>query len=313
MTAAAPSGGVVALTGATGFVGAALLRRLAADGRDVRCLARKPNRLNAGSGVDIVEGGLESPAALDRLVDGADAVVHCAGALGGGPRGELKRVNVSGSAALARAAARAGARRLVFASSLAAREPSLSEYAASKRAAEDALSRVAAAESMSVISLRLPAIYGPGDRNTEPLMRAMRMGVLPELGKESRFSLLFVEDAASALAAALDADSAVSGVFEIADDLSGGVSWRELADMVAEVSGRPVRLVPAPRGVADLAARVSGAAARLTGKRSIFTRGKVREMFHADWTVRDDAFTRATGWRPETPLPKGLTRTLEAL
>lgn len=309
MTSAAPDeNGAVALTGATGFVGRALLDRFLEGGRPVRCLVRNPSSYEAESPARVITGDLDNQSALDELVAGAETVVHCAAALGGMARGDLHRINVIGTARLARAAEKAGVRRYILASSLAAREPGLSDYAATKRAAEQAARN--AGDRMQVVTLRLPAIYGPGDRNTAPLMQAMQMGLLPEPGRDARFSLLYVDDAADALAAAVGASGDPSGVYEV----SGGgeaCSWRSLAAAASRVCGRRVRLVATPRPVADLAADLSGFTARMTGRPSIFTRGKVRELFHPDWTVSDDAYTRATGWRAGMSLERGLTRTLE--
>ncbi len=157
---------VVALTGATGFIGRRLAPLLAADGWRVRLLLRR-DPVHAewrGLAPQIVAGGLDDPAALRQLVEGVDAVVHVAGLIKAARRRQFYAVNHAGSAALADAVlAAAPAARFLHVSTIAAREPALSDYAGSKRAGEDAvLERLGA----RVTVLRPPAVYGPGDRES---------------------------------------------------------------------------------------------------------------------------------------------------
>ena len=100
---------------------------------------------------------------LRRLVDGADAVVHCAGVVRGADQADFERVNVDGVARLVRSAAEQHPKpRFLLVSSLAAREPGLSQYAASKRKGEAALA--SESDGMPWAVIRPPAVYGPGDR-----------------------------------------------------------------------------------------------------------------------------------------------------
>ncbi len=122
----------VALTGATGFVGGHLVDRLVENGLSVRILARTPEKVGRDD-VDVVKGDLASPEALERLCAGADTVVHCAGRITAYSREQFDEVNVAGTVAMVAAAKAAGTRRFVHVSSLAAREPTVSDYAASKR------------------------------------------------------------------------------------------------------------------------------------------------------------------------------------
>jgi nucleoside-diphosphate-sugar epimerase len=139
---------VAAVTGGTGFVGRHVVAALAASGWRLRLLVRRNPGLDIGAEpVDLVPGSLDDPAALDALVTGADAVIHLAGAIKGADRAAFDRVNRDGTAALAAAwRRRAPEARFVLLSSLAAREPGLSAYAASKAAGEHALRAVAGAQ-----------------------------------------------------------------------------------------------------------------------------------------------------------------------
>ena len=169
--------GVIALTGATGFIGSAIARKLVKEGWRVRALIRAPLRRERLEGIPIqwVHGTLEDIEHLDSLVGDADAVVHCAGAVRGITDADFYPVNVEAVSRLAHIAAiRSPAPRFLLISSLAAREPNLSVYAASKRMGEIALSQMAGGFVWTV--LRPPAVYGPGDRAMLPLFRLMGAG-----------------------------------------------------------------------------------------------------------------------------------------
>ena len=308
----APEASVVAITGATGFIGGAVARRLAAQGWLVRALVRGESRL-AGprqAGIEWVPGDLAWPEILARLVDGARAVVHCAGAVRGLDESDFRSANVDGVLHLARAAASARSAPLfVFMSSLAAREPGLSPYAASKRAGEEALASGGAA--LRRVVLRPAAVYGPGDREMRPLLRMMMRGLALVPGNGTgRFSLLYVDDLVAAVERLLILDAAPAGPFELHDGRSGGYSWPEAAGIAARLRGRPVRVLGVPAALLAAVARVNAARARLFGAAPMLTPGKVRELGHPDWVCDNAPFCAATGWRPQVEFPEGLERTL---
>jgi uncharacterized protein YbjT (DUF2867 family) len=161
---------IVALTGASGFLGRTFTKHLLASGWQVRALVRRPAPDLEDMGAIPIAGAMEQRDSLERLVEGADAVVHCAGLLKARHKGEFTAVNVEGTARLAEAAAGCPRPpRFLLLSSLAAREPTISPYAASKRGAEETLARCAG--PLEHCSLRPPGVYGPGDRATLPLFR----------------------------------------------------------------------------------------------------------------------------------------------
>jgi nucleoside-diphosphate-sugar epimerase len=167
---AAPA--LAAVTGGTGFLGRWIVRGLSDAGWRVRMLVRRDPIHPHLAGVDpeIVLGSLADGRALHRLVQGASLIVHAAGLVKALRRKDFFTVNAEGTAALARAAvAAAPSARLVMISSLAAREPSLSAYAASKAAGEAVLARFGPTDR---VVLRPAAIYGPGDCEWLPIFRA---------------------------------------------------------------------------------------------------------------------------------------------
>ena len=305
----------LALTGATGFVGSALLRRLRSSGWSVRALCRsEPSaKRPGGDRLEWVRGSLEDIDSLRALVRGAAAVVHCAGAIRGATAADFNRTNVDGTARLVDAArAQRPGMRFLLVSSLAARAPGLSHYARSKRLGEEAVS--AGAGDMPWTALRPPAVYGPGDRETLPLVRCMRLGIAPVLGgPQARFSLVYVEDLADAVRHLLEVPHWRPEPFEIHDGQPGGYSWDELVVTVGRIVGRRVHPVRIPTVLLRVAAAVNLAVAARCGGRPMLTPGKVRELTHLDWVCDDAALRAATGWRPTTLLEPGMRNTLEHL
>jgi nucleoside-diphosphate-sugar epimerase len=301
----------VAVTGATGFIGSHTVGQLGRAGWRVRILTRRvpANAEFADVPVDAVIGTLEDKRALARLVEGADAIVHAAGRIKARSHAEFFAANATGTRLLVEAAIAAGRRpRFLLLSSIAARQPQISDYAASKLAGEAELTRLDDELPWSI--LRPPAIYGPGDRETLSFFRALRLGlaIRPPV-PQARLSLLHVGDLAAAVAAVLDLPAALPGTLEL-DDGHGGYSWDEMIGVAARQLGvRPLRLpIPGPflMGVAVL----NEALHRVTGEVAMLTPGKVREMLHADWASRDGAVTAATGWRPQIDLDQGFAETI---
>jgi nucleoside-diphosphate-sugar epimerase len=288
----------VAITGSTGFAGPAVVRLLAQQGIPVRLLVRTPSAAAKFANADIVQGDLGDRDALARLMDGASAVIHMAGAITAPDRAAFFATNAAGTLHVAQAAAKARVARVVHVSSLAAREPQLSDYAASKREAENRLHPYK--DDFETVILRPPAIYGPGDRATLPLLAQLtkRIAIIPGT-PAARFSLLYVEDFARLVLAALT--RAPAGLYEIDDGASGGYSWPELLEVASALEGRPIKPLYLPHRVAKTVARLSRLIPQLP-----LTPGKVNELYHPDWVCRSGSLT------VETPISfaEGLPRTL---
>ncbi|TCD00648.1 NAD-dependent epimerase/dehydratase family protein [Erythrobacteraceae bacterium CFH 75059] len=292
----------IALTGATGFVGGAVLETLLGKGIGVTALARRPPPEPAPPGVRFVAGNLASSAALDRLVADADAVIHVAGLVRTLDPAAFKAVNVDGTRALAETATRHGVRRMVFVSSLAAREPQLSRYGASKRQAEE----VVRSSGLHWTIVRPPAVYGPRDAEMLELFRlAARFGVVP-VPPAGRASLIHVGDLARLLVALVGA-APDPAMMEPDDGTAGGHTHGALARMIGRAVGRRRVFAPAVPAVAlRLAAgideRVRGQAARLTGDRA-------RYMAHPDWVADPAARPPRALWQPRIGAEEGLAAT----
>jgi NADH dehydrogenase len=217
--------GPVFLTGASGFLGARLLRRLSADGCRVVCLGRTRPAAESQN-IAFIPGHLLDRDAIRRGLEGCRAVVHLAAVTGKHPPDEYFRVNRDGTEVLVSEAQRAGVARFLFVSSIAVKFSDLSRYyyAQSKQEAE----KVVTASGLDWTIVRPTMIFGPGSKALEGLRRLAGLPVLPVFGN-GRASLqpVFVDDLACALATLLDEPSASRRVLEI-----GGPEVRGIEELL---------------------------------------------------------------------------------
>lgn len=308
---------LVAVTGATGFVGQALVPRLLQAGHRVRMLARQLPQFPAGAEgpVELVLGDLGQPGALDRLVDGVDAVLHLAGLIKARRTEDYFRINRDGVADLLAAIERRqsthrdGGPRFILLSSLAAREPLLSPYAASKRAGEEALRD--GARDLPWLALRAPVVYGPGDRETLAFFKACKRGFAPVAGDGSgRISAIHVDDLADLLCRLAEAYLPVADAYEADDGTPDGYSLRDFAREAGRALGRPVRSLPVPKPLMAGVAAFEQGLSLIDGRPRILSPGKVREIFHADWVARDRRLAAFLGWQAQIGLAEGFAQTI---
>lgn len=277
---AAPNGRVL-VTGATGALGPATVRALTTAGHRVRVLVRTPAAAVA-AGIEPCIGDLTDRASLDRATRDADAVVHLAALLHvvhppPGMRAEYHRVNVDGTRALAEAAAQAGVRRFVFASTAAVYGPTPvpavettpaapdSWYGESKVAAEATLLEAHRPGTFDVTILRLSAVYGPRIKgNYQRLLHTLAAGRFVPIGAgTNRRSLLHEDDAAAAFALAAVHRAAPGLVFNVSDGTPHEL--RQIIAAMCRALGRPDPRVAIPSGPAIAAARLAGWLCGLAG------------------------------------------------
>lgn len=281
----------IALTGATGFAGKLILQELLREKHTVKALARNPDALKSNN-AEIVPGDLADVTALAKLVESAQCVVHVAGAIKAQNRAGYFKANLDGTKLLYAASKNAGVARFIYISSITAREPLLSGYAASKAAAELFLG--GQKHGPEVLILRPSAIYGPDDKATLPLLKGLqtRYAILP--GRASaKFSLIHVQDFARVVASSIS--SPVSGMLEV-DDLSGGHTWADLANINRDLTGMPQTTLFAPKAAAHAVASCAELFGLIARKPSMTNRGKVTELYHGDWVAR------GANWPRDNPI-----------
>ncbi|MBL7502275.1 NAD-dependent epimerase/dehydratase family protein [Frankia nepalensis] len=322
------------VTGATGKVGAAVVSAALAAGHQVRALVRDPARAAgvlpppaAATALELVQGDVTDPGSLERAVVGCELVFNAMGV----PEQWLadvslfERVNVGGSENVAKAAAAAGARRLVhtstvnvfdappggrFDESCLAATPKPNAYDRSKQRAEEAVLAAAAGTRLAVVLANSATVYGPGPMTAASMEKRMFApavrGLLPAV-PPGGFGVVFTESLARGHL--LAAERGEPGQRYILCD--GHVTLAELVGTVVEVAGRgrrPLFTMPTPAAVA--LAATGEAAARITRRPPPLARG---QLAYLRWNAHPDASRarRDLGWEP-TPLRDGLRRTLEA-
>lgn len=294
---------LIAITGATGFVGSAVLAAALDAGHQVRALNRRPQ--GPMEGVMWVAGDLADTSALANLVAGADAVIHVAGLTNTPDPAAFEAANVTGTANVIAAMKAGGAKRLVFVSSLASRMPALSAYGASKARAETLVE----ASALDWTIIRPPAVYGPRDIDMLDLFRAAKWGLVP-LPPGGATSIIHADDLADLLVALTgNVAPTKKQIYEPDDGREGGWSHKELAQAIGQAVGKRSVLAPhLPRTVLDIAA---AADRLLRGDRAKLTPDRVSYMAHPNWVARFDRKVPGGIWQPQIAGPEGLKTTAE--
>jgi nucleoside-diphosphate-sugar epimerase len=289
----------LAVTGGTGFVGAHLVDAALAAGHEIAALTRRdqPRRRH----VSWIAGDLHDRAALERLVEGADAVIHVAGVISAHGAAAFERGNVEGTLAMLAAATAGGIRRFVHVSSLAAREPKLSLYGASKAKAE----ALVHGSGLDWAIVRPPAVYGPGDKETLELFRMAKLGVML-MPPKGRVSVIHVDDLARLLLALADPDAPSSLLVEPDDGKPGGWTHREFARALGDAVGTRPAIVSSPGILLRLAARADQLFRREKAKLTV---DRAAYFSHRNWVVEPKRAAPPELWRPTIPTAQGLRKT----
>ena len=316
----------VLVTGASGFLGSAVAADIVAAGHEVRCFQRRPSGVD---GATDALGSMTDPAAVTAAVSGVDAIVHLAAkvSLAGNPA-DFETVNVGGTRTLLGAARAAGVSRLVFVSSPSVAHTGASitgsdalpadpahargDYARTKAAAE-LLALAADSPELRVVAVRPHLVWGPGDPQlTERIVERARAGRLPLLGHGAALiDSTYVDNAASAIAAALDRVDAVHGNAYV---ITNGEP-RPVAELLAGICTAAGVAPPAwsvPAGVARAAGSLIEAAWRVFPGEDEppMTRFLAEQLSTAHWF--DQRRTRADlHWTPAVSLDEGLARLAE--
>ncbi len=247
---------MILLTGATGTVGSALLRRLTAHGRPVRALVREPRRLgDQRVRVQIALGDLADPPSFRNALRGVDTVVHMAASIRDQPRASIEELNALATLRLVRAAERAGAERFLFFSAMSASHHSRTRFFRAKALAQEAVE----ASPIETTIFAPSIIYTPGDPWLTLLDRLSRLPAVVVSGSgRATFEPIWAEDVADAVMSALS--NGDSGRYDLAGPEI--LSYDDIVRTTLRANGRRRRLlhVPLPLVRASLKAlrRVGG-------------------------------------------------------
>lgn len=291
----------LAVTGGTGFVGRRLIQLAVERGHKVRALTRRPQEPR--DGVEWIEGSLENREALEGLVTESDAVIHVAGVINAPDAAGFEAGNVTGTLAMLAAATAAGTRRFVHVSSLAAREPKLSQYGASKARSEELVQ----GSGLDWIIVRPPAVYGPGDKETLELFKMAKSGLIL-LPPRGRLSLIHVDDLARLLLVLAESRYPKKEVLEPDDGRANGWTHREFASALGRAVGRRAVSLATPRPLLRLGAAVDRFVRR---DRAKLTPDRAAYFCHPDWVVSSSSAPAKDVWSPEIATERGLAQTAE--
>ncbi|HEY1358130.1 MAG TPA: NAD(P)H-binding protein [Thermoleophilaceae bacterium] len=281
---------MILLTGATGTVGSALLRRLTTRSEPVRCLVRDPRRLgDQRVRVQIALGDLANPASFRNALRGVDTVIHLGGSTRDQLRGSIEELNAVATLRLVRAAERAGARRFVFFSAMGASHHSLTRFFRAKAMAEEAV----AGSSLDTTVFAPSIMYSPGDPWLTLLERASWLPAVPVSGSgDSVYQPIWAEDAADCVVAVLDGLGG-GGSFQLAGPQV--LSYESMMRTVLRSFGRRRALVHLPLPLVRLSLRVLE---RLIGPAVFATWEEAELMEEPMTTARGTADAESLGVNP---------------
>jgi uncharacterized protein YbjT (DUF2867 family) len=247
---------VLLLTGATGLVGSALLRRLTAAGVPVRCLVRDPRRLGPERvRVSIALGDLADPPSFRNALRGVGTVVHLAAAIRDQPAGSIEELNGIATWRMVAAAERAGVEHFVFFSALGATSHDRTRFLRAKTLAEEAVAASAVPHTIFAPSI----VYAPGDAFLRLLERLSILPVMPLSGRgRALFQPIWAEDVADCVMAAIERRPGGDGArYELAGPET--ISHEDLVELALRSFGRRRALVHVPTPVVSRALRATEA------------------------------------------------------
>jgi nucleoside-diphosphate-sugar epimerase len=320
------------VTGATGFIGAHFVERALSEGHQVVGLYRSDSPRHRASieqlrahGAELRRGDILQPDSFVDALKGADCACHFAAAFreSGADETYFDRMNVEGTANVARAAAAAGVKRFVHcgtagiygqrvAGTIDEKTPirPWNSYERSKLAADQQVRTIASAAGMEYVILRPTAVYGPRDERLSKLFRSVAKGRFPLFGRgEGRRHMIYVTDLAEAFLRACTAPSAANQELIVAGPKA--VPLREMLQTIARAANRPAfgpRLPLTP--MLALAALVEDMCKMLKVNPPIYRR-------RMDFYLNDAAFDSkhaqtVLGWQPKVDLAEGFAATLSA-
>lgn len=322
----------IALTGAAGYLGRAVARRLSETGHELRALVRPgtPAERRAPletTGAAVFEGDVTDRASLREALSGADWVIHAAALLDlGRSPAEMARVNIDGSENVASLAFKLGVGGLLSISSIAyfggspddgslateasaPRLPFPTAYSETKHRGERAIQQWAK-RGLAVRTVYPALIYGPPGKKDGAnfLLRALMLGRFPVLlGGDRKTSWVHLDDVVEAIARVLEAGADGRG-YLLAGEV---VETRELVRQVERLTGTPGPRRELPIGLAKLALRLAAPLYRLRGRRSPLPAAQL-DSLSRQWAFDDRRAQGELGWRPRS-LEEGLPPTLAYL
>jgi len=310
------------ITGASGFLGKALVPLLLDQQHDVTMLLLPGEPPPSWDGVNIVRGDITDPASLSGTLRGHDALIHLAGIVGYGQRWDTCiRVNVLGTKNLVRAAISSGVRRFIHLSSVSVygrvAEQDINEefpfkkindpYGDTKIDAEDILWDHSHQGDIDLTILRPTVIYGPGDDKFLPrLMDNLRGRRSPMIGSgKNRVDLIHVSDISQLITTVLATPASIGQAYNVTNP--DNPNWQNFMGIVSTAMKQPAPTRKLPYSLALIVAGAMELWAKITGQDPKFTRYAVT-VIGRHYHYNTDKMTKVLGFSPSIKLEEGITQ-----
>jgi len=313
----------VFVTGGTGFIGSHVVDYLTEAGNinDIRCLVRGEEKWLESKSFTKISGDLHSIQTIEKALEEIDAIIHLAAIVKAPTQKEFDYANVEATEHLVRLANRAGVKKMVVLSSLAAAGPSngrplteedplqpVSMYGKSKKKMEEMIHEVAGSE-LSVTILRPPAVYGPRENQIYSLFKMMSLGVAPMVGdgEKPELSLIYVKDLVQAIAKSINhSQQGVNTYFVSGREIT---NWNRINEIVQTVLGKKnISIHLKPTWVKKIAGFIE-TTATLMGSYPVVNKEKANEMI-LEWTCNHQKAKKELNYQPQYSLEEGISRTL---
>lgn len=311
------------VTGGTGFIGSHLVDTLIANETwdDVRCLVRNREKWLENKEYTKIPGDLHAISAIRKGMENVDTVFHLAGVVMAKSHREFDYANVDATENIIRSAEKAGVKKVVILSSLAAAGPSngtpksegdpmnpVSMYGESKKRMESLIHEIAP-KDMSITILRPPAVYGPREDQIFTLFKMMKNGIAPIVGDgyEPELSMVYVQDVIQGIIKAEKQNQTGINTYFISGEKI--TNWNEIKDIVATVLGKKSLAIKLkPQWVKKIAGAIETTAS-FFGSYPVVNREKANEMI-LEWTCSIEKAKKELDYHPEYSLEEGISRTL---
>ena len=313
------------ITGGTGFIGSALIRRLLERRMTVEALVRHPGKAKAleSRGVKVLRADLACPETLREVEGTWDAVINAAGVMGrfGVSPEQMRAVNVDGAAALYRLCRERGVGQFIHLSTVGVTGPThrsvcdesspcrpSTVYERSKLDGERALAGLHDAGAGSLSILRAGFTYGPGDRHKLALFRAINRGFFFLIGRgDGLLQPVYIDDLVKGIEKILDAPPEGCEIINLCG--ARPVTWKTFVSTAAAAMGKKIHPVNLPVPLCRAAAAVFETAAKLLPIDPPLTRSRIALMTQ-NYAYGIDKAERLLGFHPETGLVEGIARTV---
>lgn len=299
---------IIALTGATGFVGRHLLHTLASHGFIIKALTRRPQ--SDLKNVIWVSGDLENQSSLKELVEDADVIINVAGLVKAKNLTDFLDANANAIENILNAIDSHKKPHFIQISSLAAKEENISDYAFSKRQGEKILQSNTQERPWTII--RPPGIYGPKDNETLKIFKMLKSGLafFPD-NKNNHVSWINIKDLVSAIIHLMNNEKYFQRILEIDDGNQNGYTHEEFYKTVCEILNVRPFYITIPKSILKLFGHINDIFGRIFNYAPMVSAKKINEICHSDWVCRKNDEFAINDWQAKIDLKTGLKETLD--